>query len=70
MKNPKTLRIPRKLKKKYKKIWIGVYYFLPQYQKYKATDIIVIKDSIRFGIWGASEDTNVWGCYTRFKKEL
>lgn len=66
----KIFRIPRKLKKKYKKLWVDVYHFLPQYEKYKASDIIIIKDSIRFGIWGASEDTNAWGCYTRFKKEI
>lgn len=64
----KILRIPRKLKKQYKKIWMNTYHILPQYQKYKPTDIVIIKDSIRFGIWGASEDTMVWGCMTRFKK--
>ena len=49
------MRIPRKLKKKYKKIW----------RKRLGYNPIIIKSSIQKDI-----ETNIWGCMTkRYKNE-
>lgn len=55
MKKPKTLRIPRKLKKKYKKLWGQIY----------REKTFIIKKTIAYDFWPSCTDRKVWGCMTR-----
>lgn len=52
-------RIPRKLKKQYKKLW-------EQINK----KLYVIKKTISFDVWPNSGGRKVWGCITRPKNEI
>jgi len=61
MKKQKTLRIPRKLKKQFKKLWI----LLPPYIGKKPKDIVIIKSSVAYDVWPKSPIKEVWGCMTR-----
>lgn len=53
------MRVPRKLKKKYKKLW----YIRQGVKRY------VVKSSIEFKGWEASNNERVWGCITRLKHD-
>lgn len=55
MKKQKTLRIPRKLKKKYKKFW----------EQINGEELYIIKKTIAFDSWPSCTDRKVWGCETR-----
>lgn len=55
MKKPKTLRIPRKLKKQYKKLW----------EQINGEKLYIIKKTIAFDSWPSCTDRKVWGCMTR-----
>jgi len=57
MKKRKTLRVPRKLKKEYKKIW----------EERNGCKVFIVKSSIaKTTSWPNTFDT-VWGCEVRFK---
>ena len=55
MKNPKTLRIPRKLKKRYKKLW----------EKRSGRKYHIIKNSIEYAEHEYSNGKKVWACVSR-----
>lgn len=50
------MRVPRKLKKKYKKLW----YNKDGIKRY------IVKSSIQLKRWEVSNDKIVWGCVTRY----
>jgi hypothetical protein len=57
MKKRKTLRVPRKLKKEYKKLW----------EQRKGCKVFIVKSSIsKTTSWLQTFDA-VWGCEVRFK---
>lgn len=53
------MRVPRKLKKKYKKLWCNR----------QGVKRYVVKSSIEFMGWEASNCEPVWGCWTRLKHD-
>jgi hypothetical protein len=50
-------RVPRKLKKQFKKLWKNIYY----------KKVFIKKSSIDYQIWPVSNGKKVWGCETYFK---
>lgn len=52
------MRIPRKIKKKFKKLWKLRY----------GIDFFIIKKSIDYSEWNCSEGKTTYGCITRPKK--
>lgn len=57
MKKRKTLRVPRKLKKEYKKIW----------EHGKGRKVFIIKSTIAKTASWQETLISVWGCEVRFK---
>jgi hypothetical protein len=51
------MRIPRKIKKKFKKLWLKEY----------GISVFIIKKSIDYSEWNCSEGKTVYGCITRPK---
>jgi hypothetical protein len=63
MKKRKTLRIPRKLKKRYKKLWEETY----GCKAFYGSKAFIVKKSIaKTTSWQQTFDA-VWGCEVRFK---
>lgn len=54
------MRIPRKLKKKYKKLWHNKF----------GVKLYVIKNSIEYTpMWKTINGKGIWGCMTRLKHD-